>query len=130
MEDPRRLPLERGDTYIKRVYTIYADLFKDKYGFSPTINFGRFAKSVKELIDMKSEMQIAALLIIFFNWTGMNGDDEWEQNKLLENAHNPTWFFSTITKYELYLRKMYGLDLDDAIKTREFVAESISKLKK
>lgn len=83
----------RGKTYIMRVMSIYKDLFRNKYGFNPQINIGRFGKSLKELITTKTEMQIASMMIVFFNWRGMQGNSDYDENKLISATHSFAWFF-------------------------------------
>lgn len=123
-----QLPIGRGSTYILRVLSIYRDLFRQKYGFEPQVNIGRFGKSLKELMQTKTELQVAALLIVFFNWQGMTGNDPQEAEKLLKATHNPSWFFSTVTTYEAYLRNVQGLLLDDELKVKEFVASYFARI--
>ena len=128
-EDPNTtLPSSRGKTYILRLLSVYADLFKYTYGFMPAIPFSRFGRGVKTLMETKTEMQIAALLIIFFDWQGMNGMDQWEHQKLLDATHTPWWFFSCINQYEAYLRNVHKLQFDDPLQVREFVALSMGKI--
>jgi hypothetical protein len=111
-----------------RVLSIYNDLFRDKYGFSPTVNIGMFGKKLKELLTGKTEIQVAALLITFFNWHGMSGNDSSEQEKLLKAAFNVNWFFSTVTQYEAYLRNVMQLNLDNEKDTLGFVAKTMNSL--
>lgn len=123
------LPISRGKTYILRVLSIYRDLFYSTYGFYPIVPFGRFGKTLKTILESKTELQVSALLICFFNWHGMTGNDDFEYKKITQVSHNPFWFFSSINTYESYMRNVFGLDLDDEVKVRQFVALSITKLK-
>ncbi len=120
-----QLPLNRGKTYILRVLSIYNDLFKSKYGFKPSIPIPRFGKALKELLKTKTELQISAMLIVFFDWAGMTGDDNFIRQKLIDSGHNFSWFFSTVNQYEVYLRNVYRLDLDSENDVREFVSKNI-----
>lgn|SRR3990167_5721983 len=126
---PGQLPLIRGTTYIIRVLSIYTDLFRHKYGFYPQLPMGRFGKALKVLINTHTELQIAALLITFFNWQGMDGNDEFEKNNLLKVTHNIFWFFNSTNKYQAYLQNVFGLDLNDEDKVREFVSQNMLSLK-
>ena len=127
MED---LPITRGKTYINRVVSIYTDLFRKKYGFYPTLPIARFGKSIKDLRVSKTEMQIAALIIVFFNWRGMTDNDSFEEQKLLKVTHNFGWFFSSINQYQAYLQNVYGLDLENKEAVRDFVAKNMVALLK
>jgi hypothetical protein len=125
-----KLPDNRGKTYILRVISIYRDLFKDKYGFDPKINIGLFGKKVKELSSQYSELQIAAMLIVFFNWGGMDGSDSRTRQRLLDSSHSPNWFFSTTNSYEVYLRNVCLIKFDDEDEVRSFVGRTMLELNK
>ncbi len=124
-----QLPESRGKTYFGRIFTVYKDLFKEKYNIIPTINTSRLIRSLDPLLDKYTELQIAALLIVFFNWHGVSGDDDKEYEKLLKATFNINWFFSLITTYEVFIRNIQGLEFDDENKVREFVALSMNNLK-
>lgn len=125
-----QLPMSRGKTYILRVLSVYRDLYRDLYGCDPTVNIGRFGKSLKSLVETKNELQIAALLITFFNWRGISDESDFDRQKLIASAHNPQWFFSTINQYEIYLRNVRNLEFDDNDKILEFVAKNLLSIKK
>lgn len=120
-----QLPINRGKTYILRVLSVYSDLFKNKYGFKPTVPIPRFGKSLKELLKTKTELQVSAMMIVFFDWAGLDGNDNFAKQKLLDAGHNFSWFFSTVNQYEAYLRNVYGLDLDNEELVREFVGKNM-----
>ena len=124
-----QLPIVRGNTYIKRVLSIYTDLFRHKYGFYPQLPIGRFGKSLKVLIRTHTELQIAAMLITFFNWQGMDGGDAFERDKLLKVTHNMGWFFNSVNKYEAFLRNVYFLKMDDEEEVKKFVATNMMSIK-
>lgn len=123
------LPYIRGNTYIKRVLSIYTDLFRHTYGFHPQLPIGRFGKSLKVLMQNKTELQVAAMLITFFNWQGMDGNDSGERDRLLKVTHNMGWFFSSVNKYQAYLQNVFGLDFENEEAVREFVAKNMLALK-
>lgn len=126
---PGQLPISRGSNYIKRVLSIYCDLFRNKYGFYPQLPIGRFGKSLKNLIKTHTELQIAALLIVFFEWCGMDGNDKFEKDKLLKVTHNFGWFFASINIYQAYIINVFGLDFNNEEKVKEFVSENMLALK-
>lgn len=123
------LPISRGKTNILRILSVYRDLFKNKYGFYPMISFGKFGKLVKILLQNYTELQISAMLIIFFDWAGMDGGDDFTREKLINATHSFGWFFSTTNQYQAYLRNVHGLDFDNEDIVREFVANSLLELK-
>lgn len=123
------LPESRGKTYILRVLSVYCDLFKDKYGFMPTISFGKFGKLLKSLIESHTELQIAAMMIVFFDWAGMDGGDDFQREKLINSGHSLGWFFSTTNQYEIYLRNVRKLNFNNEDDVRNFVGTSLLALK-
>lgn len=122
------LPLNRGKDRIERVMSVYIDLFKSKYGITP-FNF----KITDEIIDALSkyytEIQISALLISFFNWAGMSGDDDFARQKLIDAVHPFGWFYKTVSQHEVYLKNAFGLKFDDEYEVREFVKNYLLDLK-
>lgn len=125
-----QLPKHRGTTYILRLVSIYKDLFRDRYGYEPTINIGRVGKELKPLLLTHTELQLSAMMIIFFTWAGMVGDNDFERNKLCQASHPFAWFFSSLNQYETYLRNVFKLDLDSDCDTLEFVSKYMAKLNK
>lgn len=123
------LPESRGKTYITRILSVYQDLFKNKYGFNPTISFGKFGKLCKILMESHTELQIAAMMIIFFDWAGMDGGDDFQRDKLLNATHSFGWFFSTTNQYEAYIRNVLKLEFNVEEKVKEFVSKSLISIK-
>lgn len=124
------LPESRGKTYIQRIMSVYSDLFKDKYGFFPAIPFARVGKLLKTLIETHTELQIAAMLIIFFNWAGMDGGSDFDREKLINAAHSFGWFFNTTNQYEIFLRNIQHLNMDNEEEVRDFVGKHLLEIKK
>lgn len=123
-----QLPIQRGTRPIQRVVSIYSDLYRYLYGILPKLKMAVVGASIDKLLESYSEIQIAALMVIFFNWYGMNGDSEFEYKKLLDATFPFAWFYSSINKYEIYLRNVYKLEFDDIEKTRDFVGKSMNNL--
>lgn len=124
------LPTTRGSTYIIRVLTVYNDLFRDKYGFHPNVPMAKWGMMLKRLMANHTELQIAAMLIVFFNWQGMGDDDTYEQERLTHAGHPAGWFFNNPNLYEIYLRNVFHLEFDDNAKVEEFVLKSLASLHK
>lgn len=125
-----KIPDNRGKTYILRVISIYYDLFRQKYGFDAKVSIPRVAKQIKDLCTRYTEFQVAALLIVFFNWSGMTGGDQFEADKLTKAANPFGWFYSSVTQYEVYLRNIQNLKFDDPGEVRKFVVDYILGIKK
>ena len=122
------LNVRLGKNYILRLFKVYSILFEDKFGFKPKINMGLFGKTIKSLVSDKTEIQIATLLVVFFNWRGMSGSDEYAHQRLVDATFNISWFKSSINSYEAYARNVICIDLDNEINVREFLKDNLSKL--
>jgi hypothetical protein len=107
------LPLTRGKSAVHRVISIYASLFQDKYGFKWKGNYAMYGKFVKQLLEDYTEVQLAFLLIVFFNWKGMADDNQRDQDFLCNIAFPITAFMKGVTKYEAYTRNVLGKDFDN-----------------
>ena len=122
------LPETRGKTYILRILSVYRDLFRSKYGFMPSVPIARYGRQLKALNETHSELQVAAMLIVFFDWKGMSGDDNFTEQKLIDAGHALGWFFSTVNTYEIFLRNVYKLDFDKEEEVKNFVSKSMLSL--
>lgn len=77
--DKQLLPPERGIKPSNRVDSIYCDLYKNKYGFYPSIsNLPSRLKVFNELLKQHTEVQLAWLLIVYF---GLEKDKKWFETK-------------------------------------------------
>lgn len=122
------LPSNFGKTYINRLFAVYRRLFKDKFGFEPTINMGLFGKTMKALVETKNELQIASLLVVFFNWRGMSSTDDFAHKKLVDATFNISWFNGSINAYEAYLRNVLSINPDSEQELRQFIKDNLSRL--
>lgn len=120
-----QLPINRGETRIQRVTSIYRDLFKNKYGIYPKLRMAVVGACIDNLAKDYTELQISALLIVFFDWKGMAGDSNFDYQRLLDNTHPFGWFYAGVNKYEVYLRNVFGLNFDDEESVREFVGNNM-----
>ena len=102
----------RGKTPSQRLMTIYQDCFQYVYGFKYKPNFGRDLKILKDLLESYSELQIARLLTIYFNWKGMSGSDERDSKYLTENNYPLALFKSNVVKYETFIRNVLREDFE------------------
>ena len=125
-----QLPPNRGLTRIQRVTSIYKDLYRNKYGCEPTLRMAQVGGCIDTLAKKYTEVQIAALLIVFFEWKGMDGSTDFEQNKLVGVAHPFGWFYGSVNQYEVYLRNVHGLKFDDEGEVIKFVGTFMRAIKK
>ena len=103
------LNLKQGKTPINRLQSMYGTLFKSLYGFKPTYaTYPQTGKCFKELLSSYSEIQLACLLIVFFNWQGMDDHTQTEKDWLVKNTHSIWLFKSNINKYHAYICNVAG----------------------
>lgn len=124
-----QLPKTRGNTYIIRLLSIYKDLFNNLYGFYPTVPPQNYGRQLKSIMLYKSELQIALLMIIFFNWAGVSGNSDIDKMKLINAQHPLNWFLKNINPYEVYARNVLNIDVDKEGEVKEFVAKHMLALK-
>jgi len=113
--DKLTLPTNRGNTPVKRLITIYRDLYINKYGKTDSLSslHGQLNIIFGSIIKDLSEIQIAALLIIFFNWNGITGNDEYAKQKLAKAMYPIGYFKTGLPNYETYARNVLNMPFDD-----------------
>lgn len=117
------LSLERGKDPVKRLISLYGSLFSKEYGFTHKHNYGVLTKVFKELLGYYSEIQLATLLVIYFQWNGMTGNEQREREYLVKNTFPPLMFKSSINKYEAYVRNVLSIkEFDDDIHMKPLLA--------
>lgn len=117
-----QLPEELGVNYIKRLVALWSLIWKDKYGFKPRVsNWAKIGSSLKKLKEDYTEIQIASLIFMQFNWRGASGSDDFEQKKLEESCFPLEWISSNANKYEAYLRNTDKIEFDNEFEVRGFV---------
>lgn len=105
-----QLPPIFGKDRLKRIIAVYSLLWFSSYGTKYQANFGAVGKNFKPLLDSLSEWQIAALMIIHFNWHGASGDDDFAFKKLEEAMHPILWIPSRLNEYGTYLTNVLKVD--------------------
>lgn len=127
----KTLPTTRGNNPVSRLISIYSTLFAHLYGFKPKPSiYPQLGGVFKNLLRDYSEIQIAWLLIVFFNWNGMSDKEPKEMEWLTKNSHGIYLFKSGINKYETYVRNVSGFndEFDDDEKLYVEVGKWISNL--
>lgn len=104
---------ELGKTYITRLSHIYSILWKKRYDLQPLISYPALGKVFKELIVVLDEQQIAFLLIIFFDWAGASGNDEFIKRKLQNSTHSIFLFKNEIDSMRTYVQNVLKIDLSN-----------------
>lgn len=128
-EDGVILPVKDSKSYIDRLTKLYGTLFKLKMGFSPKIEFGRDGKILSSLKKEYSELQLASMMLLYFDWRGMEDNDDRGYQWLLDNAFPITIMKSKINSLEAYMRNVADVDFDDDNDLLKMVMKSLDKLK-
>lgn len=115
-----------GNTWIKRVVYVYAQLWLSTYGRLPVVvNYGMLGKLLKPLKDNYSEYQLALMLIQYFRWYGLSGDDDFIHRKLHDNTFPLNWFHNYADAIAVYL----GDVIDDEAEVKKLVDAKLLELK-
>lgn len=108
----------KGESPVKVLQRVYGLLFKHLYGFAPKADYASQGKVFKDLLESYTEIQIACLLIVYFNWRGMNDDDQREKDWLISKAHPIFLFRANVSKYQAHVLNVKGIsefDNDDEL---------------
>lgn len=108
------LPEAFGKTYIQRLAYVYGVLWSRKYGMKPMISYGQIGKVSKELIEFGfNEYQIAYLMIMYFDWAGANGDDDFIKRRLESSTHSIFLLKAQIDSMRAYSKNRLRIDPDN-----------------
>jgi len=108
------LPESIGKTYVARLAYVYGILWSKKYGMKPMIAYGQMGKVAQQIMDLGfSEYQIAYLMIMFFDWAGASGDDEFTRKKLESSTHSIFMLKLHIDSMRAYSKNRLGVDVDN-----------------
>lgn len=125
-----QLPINRGSTPIQRLKSIYNQLYLDKYGFLPSLDMLKVGGSIDSMLKTRSEFQVAAMMVVYFNWRGMDGSDDFAEKRLVNASHPFSWLPSSMNTHETYLRNVQRLDFDNNDEVAKFVRDYMIKIKK
>jgi hypothetical protein len=128
-ETPQRgaLPENFGSTRLKRILKVYSRLWSKKYNLLYKPNYPRFGGALKGLDDL-TEIQIASLLFIHFEWAGMDGSDTFQQKRMHDATYPFEWLVRAKNTYLAYIKNVVKIDPDDQEGLYEFVGKQINKL--
>jgi hypothetical protein len=112
------LPTKFGNDSNKRIINFYSKLWERKFNLPYKANFGKFGKIIKNL--GLTEIQICALILIYFSWSGIDGNNP-KEYKSLEQAGFPVeWITSRVNQMKVYLKTL-GVDFENQEQVFEFV---------
>jgi len=116
------LPESIGKTYIVRLAHVYGILWSKKYGMKPMIAYGQIGKVAKQYMDLGfNEYQIAYLMIMFFDWAGASGDDEFTQKRLGNATHSIFLMKPLVDSMRAYSKNRLGVDVDNLSEIKPLV---------
>lgn len=124
------LPVNRGKNPLDRLLSIYRDLFKYTYGFDYKVNFGRDKNTLKTILTNYTELQIARLLIVYFNWAGMTGTDVKEKNYLSGATYPLSMFSVNMPKYEAFVRNVLKEDFENDVELYSIIGKEMTAIRK
>lgn len=131
IENKITLNPKQGKNPVSRLQSLFSLYFNHTYGFKPKPHtWGQTGKCFKELLNDYSEIQLACLLIVFFNWKGMTDRDPNEEQYLIKNAHSIWLFKAGVSKYEAFVRNIAGWteEFDKDIDLYPIIRKKISEL--
>jgi hypothetical protein len=122
------LPLFLGKTPLARLVEVYSLKFVELYGFKPTLNWGLLGKLFRQMQQDYSEWQIAAMILLHFDWHGASGDDDFTHNRLADRCFPLEWVPKTTNAYRAYLQNTLGVDFADQDVVRKHVTSLLKPL--
>ena len=126
----KTLPKEMGKAYTQRLLRHYSLLFHWIVGFSYKGNLGMDFRIYKNLMENYTELQIAMLLIVYFQWHGVTGTSDNDYQFVVNNAFGLSMFSKGISKYEIYARNVLGINMDDEDVLLDKIQQSMLQLQK
>lgn len=127
----RVLPDFLGKTPIARLANVYSLRYKELYGIDYRItNWPMMTKLFKPLLASESEWQIAALILLHFDWAGTSGEDDFTHRRLSERCFPLEWVPKAYNEYRAYLQNSLGVQYEDPEAIKKWVVDIIKPLYK
>lgn len=98
-------------------------------GLTPILNFPRLGMAFKKLLVENTELQITVLLLTFFYWYGVSGDDEREQKYLYDKAFPIELLLYKKQEILNYLTNNRVLCYDDPVDNYKYITTFLYKNK-
>lgn len=122
------LPESMGKTPTSRLVRVYALKYEDLYGVEYKANWPALTKLFKPLLESMTEMQIAALIVLHFEWRGASGEDQFTHDRLAERCFPLEWVPKAVNQYLPYLQNALEVPFTDEAKVKKYVVDSIGQL--
>lgn len=114
-----------GKTWILRIVKFYSLLWFSTYGRLPIVtNYGKLGKLLKPYKDNYSEYQLALMLMQYFEWYGVSGDDEFQHRRLQQNTFPLEWFKSYADPIAVFLSEV----IDDEKQVERLVNNKLKEM--
>lgn len=115
------LPEFFGKGRLKRIVGFYSLLWWEHYGTRYRVtNWPAIGKHMKALEHL-TEKQIAALMIVHFDWYGATGDDDFAHKRLESSMFPIMWLPNNENQYATFITNSVGVDFDDQDAVSEYV---------
>lgn len=123
------LSTKYGKTPLSRLKSFYSLLFREQFGVEPMVYLnGKEGGALKLLLKSYSEVQIACLMIVQFNWYGATGQDDREFENLKKAGFPITWLRPNLNKYLIFLESIHKLKIDDKQAAEKFTQDYVRQL--
>lgn len=119
------LPHYFGKTSLQRIVSAYCILWYANYETEYAPDFGMIGKLYKPMLEKYSEIQIASLFIVHFNWHGANGDDDFTFKRLESHMFPIAWVPKNVNEYGTYLKNVVEVDFESPEAIRAYVKENL-----
>lgn len=120
-----KLDPSMGRSWVQRLVHVYGKLWLSTYGRLPIMaNYGKVGKLLKPFKDHYTEYQLALMLMQYFEWYGLSGDDDFAHRKLYDNAFPLVWFHNYADAISVFL----GDTLDDHKEVEKLVDDKLGEL--
>lgn len=124
-----KLPDLLGKTPLARLVSVYSLKFHELYGFQPKVmNWAMLGRLFKETLANYSELQIAAMILLHFDWHGASGDDQFTHSRLSDRCFPLEWVPKATNAYRAYIQNTMGIDFEDTEAMRKHVVSIIKPL--
>lgn len=123
------LSTKLGKTQLGRLKGFYTLLYRDTFCSEPRVFLnGKDGAVLKSLLKEYSEVQVAALMVLHFNWYGPVGQDENSFARLKEAAFPITWLPNNVNRYFVYLESVHGVKPNDSGAVLGFVKHYLEEI--
>lgn len=107
------LPKNRGTTAPMRLLYLYSKLFFNIYNVTYKADYKKDIPIIKNILSNYSELQVAFMLCVYFDWHGIKGSDDKEFNFVTSIAFPIAMFKTMSNKFEIYIKNVLNYKFED-----------------